>query len=166
MSQPIRICFVCLGNIIRSPLAEALFRHYAAQRGVASKYEVSSAGIGPWHIGEPPDARMRQVAARHGLRYDHRARQISLNDIDYFDWCFVMDDNNYAYLMALASLRGQAHKVRYLRSFDSEAQGAREVPDPFYDGDDGFEEVYRIIERSVQGLLEALEKGLLSEAQQ
>lgn len=166
MSEPTRICFVCLGNIIRSPLAEALFRHHAQQRGVAHKYEVDSAGTGAWHIGEPPDPRMRQVAARHGLQYDHRGRQIHPDDFERFDWFFVMDDDNYAHMMALASLRGQGHKVRYLRAFDPQANGEREVPDPYYGGEDGFEMVYRVIERSVQGLLEALESGRLSPARE
>jgi len=163
VSDPTRICFVCLGNIIRSPLAEALFRHHAQRRGVAHKYEVDSAGTGPWHVGEPPDPRMRRVAARHGLHYDHRARQITPEDLERFDWFLVMDDDNYAHLMTWASLRGMAHKVRYLREFDPQSQGEREVPDPFYDeGLAGFEKVYQVIDRSVQGLLDALEDGTLS----
>ncbi|HID85239.1 MAG TPA: low molecular weight phosphotyrosine protein phosphatase [Anaerolineaceae bacterium] len=166
VTQPVRLCFVCLGNIIRSPLAEALFWHYAEQRGVAHKYEVDSAGTGAWHIGEPPDPRIRRVAARHGLHYDHRGRQIHPDDFDRFDWFFVMDDDTYAHMMALASLRGQGHKVRYLREFDPQAHGEREVPDPYYGGEDGFELVYRVIDRSVQGLLEALESGQLSSEQE
>ncbi len=160
--QPIRICFVCLGNIIRSPLAEALFRHHAEQRGVAHKYVVDSAGTGAWHLGESPDPRMRQVAARHGLHYDHRARQVTPEDLERFDWCLVMDAANYAHLMAWASLRGQGHKVRYLREFDPQRGQEHEVPDPYYGGQEGFEQVYRILDRSVQGLLEALERGELT----
>lgn len=166
MTQPTRLCFVCLGNIIRSPLAEALFRHHAERRGVAHKYEVDSAGTGSWHVGEPPDPRMRRVAARHGLRYEHRARQLTPGDIDRFDWLFVMDDDNYAHVMAMASLRGQGHKVRYLREFDPQANGQREVPDPYYGGEDGFEQVYQVIDRAVQGLLEALESGRLDTSSQ
>ncbi len=160
--QPVRICFVCLGNIIRSPLAEALFRYYAERRGVAHKYEVDSAGVGAWHVGEPPDPRMRKVAERHGLCYHHVARQLRPEDVRRFDWLIVMDDDNYAHVMALATPLGMGRKVRYLREFDPEAKGEREVPDPYYGGTDGFEKVYRIVSRSVQGLLAALEEGRLT----
>lgn len=162
MTRPVRICFVCLGNIIRSPLAEALFRHHAERRGVAHKYEVDSAGVGAWHVGEPPDPRMRRVAERHGLRYHHLARQLRPQDVRDFDWLIVMDDDNYAHVLALATPLGMGHKVRYLRSFDPEANGEREVPDPYYGGMHGFERVYQIVDRSVQGLLEALESGALT----
>ncbi len=160
VQRPLRLLFVCLGNIVRSPLAEALFRHYAQQRGVAHKYEVDSAGTGGWHVGEGPDPRMVQVAARHGLHYDHRARQFHPRDFDRFDLILVMDEDNWAHLMALAAARPAYHrKIRFLREFDPQGGPRAEVPDPYYGGLEGFEQVYQVLARSVQGLLDALERG-------
>ena len=156
--RPMRVLFVCLGNIVRSPLAEALFRHEAQRRGVAHKYEVDSAGIGSWHVGEPPDPRMRRVAQRHGLEYDHRARQFHPHDFDRFDLIVAMDRDNWTHLMALAAGRPEAQrKIRLLREFDPQSDGDLDVPDPYYDDLEAFEAVYQIIARSVRGLLDALE---------
>ncbi len=162
--RPLRILFVCLGNIIRSPLAEALFKKMARERGVAHKYEVDSAGLGPWHVGEPADPRMRRVAARHGVTYDeHRARLFRTTDLDDFDLILVMDRDNWARILGMAAHRPEHRaKIRFLREFDPEGGPEAEVPDPYYDGLEDFERVYRIIERSVAGLLDALEQGRVS----
>ncbi len=161
---PTRILFVCLGNIIRSPLAEAIFRHLARQRGVEKKYLVDSAGLGPWHVGEPADPRMRRVAERYGIRYDeHRARLFRPQDLDAFDLILVMDQENWAQLMSFASLNPRyREKIRFLREFDPEAGDQMEVPDPYYDGMEDFEKVFHIIYRSVEGLLDALETGKIT----
>jgi protein-tyrosine phosphatase len=156
-----RICFVCLGNIVRSPLAEALFLHLAKQAGKMGEYEADSAGVGNWHVGEPPDARMRRVAARHGLIYDGRARQFQRNDFERFDLILAMDLENRADLLRLARTPKEQAKIHTLREFDPYGGPKAAVPDPYYGGIDGFEEVYGVVERSVQGLLEALEKGIL-----
>ncbi len=161
MSDKTRICFVCLGNIVRSPLAEALFRRKAEERGLADRYEVDSAGTGAWHVGEPPDPRMRRVAAEHGLRYDHRARQFRRSDFEHFDWIIAMDYDNRAHLLSLARGAEEQRKIRLLREFDPQDGTGKDVPDPYYGGLDGFERVYRIVERSVAGLLDALEAGNL-----
>lgn len=158
MNSPRRLCFVCLGNIIRSPLAENLFRHMAERAGAADKYEVSSAGIDGWHVGEPPDDRMRRVAARHGLVYNGRARQFQPRDFDRFDWIVVMDRGNRDALANLARSGGDRAKVHMLREFDPQGGPNIPVPDPYYGGPNGFEEVYLMIERSVGGLLEMLER--------
>ncbi len=152
-----RILFVCLGNIVRSPLAENLFRHLAQQAGVGDRYEVDSAGTGSWHVGEPPDPRMQRVAARHGLHYDGRARQFTRQDFERFDVILAMDGDNRAYLLSKARTAGQAAKIHLLREFDPQGGPAAPVPDPYYGGRDGFEEVYRIVERACRGLLEHLE---------
>ncbi len=152
------ICFVCLGNIVRSPLAENLFRHLAQKRGLMHRYEVSSAGTSDYHLGEPPDYRMRLVAMQHGLDYNGRARQIKQRDLQYYDLILAMDKENYADLLAMATPQ-QREKICLLRTFDSQAKHELDVPDPYNGGQDGFEEVYRIIERSVIGLLNALEHG-------
>ncbi len=161
-SNKTRILFVCLGNIIRSPLAEGLFRHLAAERGVADKYEVDSAGLGAWHVGEPPDPRMRKTAAKHGVHYTHTARQFRRDDFRNFDLILVMDYDNYAGLLAMMPEPEEKAKIHYLREFDPQGGPEAEVPDPYYGGMDGFEQVYQIVERSVRGLLDALESGKLA----
>ena len=156
-----RLCFVCLGNIVRSPLAENLFLHLAEQQGVAHKYQADSAGTSSWHIGESPDTRMRRVAARHGLSYSGRARQFQESDLDRFDLVLAMDRNNYAELLRQARSDQQRKKIRLLREFDPLGGPRAEVPDPYYGGLDGFEETYQVVERSCRGLLDALEAGKL-----
>ncbi|NPA27400.1 MAG: low molecular weight phosphotyrosine protein phosphatase [Chloroflexi bacterium] len=158
--RPRRVLFVCLGNIIRSPLAEALFRHHAQARGLAHKYEVDSAGIGPWHVGEHPDPRMREVAARHGIHYDHIARQIRAEDLEHYDLILAADREVWEYLRRMAPRPEIRRKIRLLREFDPKAGRDLDVPDPYYDqGLRGFERVFEIVDRSVQGLLDALERG-------
>jgi len=152
-----RILFVCLGNIVRSPLAENMFRHLANQAGVGHRYQVDSAGTGGWHVGERPDARMRRVAARRGFKYDGRARQFSPRDFDRFDWIIAMDAGNRRDLERMARTQADRDKIRLLREFDPLGGPRAAVPDPYYGGIRGFEEVYDIVERSCRGLLEALE---------
>lgn len=159
MSKPIHILFVCLGNIIRSPLAARLFEHAAQKGGLADKYEVDSAGTGDWHAGEGPDERMLRTAARRGFKYTNVARQLKPSDLDTFDLIVAMDLENKADIEALARKEGQRDKVRLLREFDPQAQSAVAVPDPWYGGPSGFDDVYDIIERSVHGLLDGLETG-------
>jgi protein-tyrosine phosphatase len=154
-----KICFVCLGNIVRSPLAENLFLHLAKQAGVSDQFEVDSAGTGSWHIGEPPDSRMRRVAASHGLKYTGRARQIRPEDLEHFDLIIAMDRENLSDLERLARSPEAARKIRLLREFDPDSGPQAGVPDPYYGGIDGFEEVYQIVERSTSNLLDAIVRG-------
>jgi protein-tyrosine phosphatase len=163
VSRVTRICFVCLGNIVRSPLAENLFRHLANDLGVAHKYEVDSAGTSAWHVGEPPDARMRRVAAQKGLHYDGRARQFKRSDFERFDIIVAMDRENMEDLSSLVLRPDDREKIRMLREFDPQGGEMAAVPDPYYGGIDGFFETYQVIERSCQGLLNALENGLLED---
>ena len=153
-----RLLFVCLGNIIRSPLAENLFRFQAGQAGLDGKYSVDSAGTAAWHVGEPPDPRMQKTAESHGLNNSGTARQIRESDFDEFDWIFAMDGSNQRDLLDMAESPEKQAKVRLMREFDPE-QSDPDVPDPYYGGAEGFETTYRIVERSVRGLLEALEAG-------
>ncbi len=155
------VLFVCLGNIVRSPLAEALFNSLAAERGLDDKFAADSAGIGAWHVGEPPDERMRAVAAKHGVHYWHSARQVDRQMVADADLIVVMDEDNYADLRALFPNEALPEKIRHLRQFDPEAKGDLSVPDPYYGNEKAFENVYRIIRRSVEGLLDALERGEL-----
>ncbi len=151
-----RICFVCQGNIIRSPLAKNLFTRLALQAGVAERFSVDSAGTSGWHVGERPDPRMLRVAARHGLEYDGRSRQFQRSDFDRFDLIVAMDTENRLDLLSLASSPQQVAKIHLLREYDPLGGTNFSVPDPYYGRADVFEEVYQVIERSVQGLLSAL----------
>jgi protein-tyrosine phosphatase len=161
LSEITRICFVCLGNIVRSPLGENMFKHLAKEVGVADRYEVDSAGTGAWHVGESPDRRMRQVAARRGFKYDGRARQFKQSDFEKFDLIIAMDTQNRANLRRLARSAADEAKIHLMREFDPQGSPQDSVPDPYYDGIDGFEHVYDIVERSCKGLLDALEDGQL-----
>lgn len=159
MKEPKRILFVCLGNIVRSPLAENLFRHIAQQDGLDTQYFVDSAGTSTYHVGEPPDSRMRRTAAGYGLDYDGSARRFQINDFDRFDLIIAMDLHNRQNLMALARDPDDQRKIRLMREFDPKAAPDAEVPDPYYGGLDGFEKTYAIVERSVRGLLHELQIG-------
>ncbi|MGH2583249.1 MAG: low molecular weight protein-tyrosine-phosphatase [Anaerolineales bacterium] len=160
MTKPTRILFVCLGNIIRSPLAARLFERAAQEASVEDKYEVDSAGTADYHVGQAPDERMVRTAAKRGFHYTNRGRQLAPKDLDTFDLIIPMDLENKADVESLARKPEQRAKIRMLREFDPQADGAVAVPDPWY-GEQGFEDVYDIIERSVRGLLEALEPGEL-----
>jgi protein-tyrosine phosphatase len=151
-----RIIFVCQGNIIRSPLAENIFRHLAQEQGVADKYQLDSAGTSAYHVGEPPDHRMRQVAQEKGFQYTGKARQFKRDEFDQHDLIIVMDGSNHRILKGWASPE-QNKKIRMMREFDSQAKGDLDVPDPYYGGLDGFDKTFEIVKRSCQGLLEVLE---------
>ena len=155
----IHICFVCLGNIVRSPLAENMFKHLAEIDGVGENYAVDSAGTSAWHVGEQPDSRMRRVAAEHGLNYSGRSRQFERKDYDRFDLIIAMDQENHRSLLQKARSPEQQAKLHLMREFDTMGGNQLSVPDPYYGGQEGFEAVYRIIERSCRGLLQALEKS-------
>jgi protein-tyrosine phosphatase len=159
MTEPKRILFVCLGNIVRSPLAENMFLHLADQAGLGEKYLADSAGTGGWHAGEQPDSRMRRVAADHGFEYSGRARQFERRDFDRFDLIVAMDRNNRSDLLRIARSEADRARVRLMREFDPLGGPNADVPDPYYGGIDGFEKVYRIVERACRGLLESLEEA-------
>lgn len=159
MPEKTRLCFVCLGNIVRSPLAENLFRSLAEEDGVGDRFEVASAGTSGWHLDEPPDARMRQVAAARGLEYTGRARRFTPQDFDRFDLILAMDSSNREDLLDMAPDAAARAKIRLLREFDPRGGPNASVPDPYYGGLAGFEQAYQIVERSCRGLLEALKNG-------
>jgi len=154
-----KIIFVCQGNIIRSPLAENLFRFFIQERGLAGKYQLDSAGTSAYHVGEPPDRRMRQVAGEHGFEYTGKARQFKRGDLDAYDLIIAMDESNYRNLASLAWEQGQAEKIHMLRAFDPQGSADLDVPDPYYGGLEGFQVTFQIVKRSCEGLLEALESG-------
>ena len=161
MNTKTRILFVCMGNIIRSPLAEHMFNHLAAQAGVQDKYHVDSAGTSAYHIGEQPDSRMRRVAAQNGLDYSGSARQVKVEDFQRFDWIIPQDRENLRDLQWLARTPEEKSKLVTMRTFDPQGSPEDGVPDPYYGGIDGFQTTFEIVKRSCQGLLEALENGEL-----
>ena len=149
-----KICFVCLGNICRSPTAEAVMRALAARAG--KHVELDSAGTGGWHVGESPDPRSREAAARRGYELVHRARKLERDDFDRFDLILAMDHQNLAAIERLARGLVQPPRIALLRSFDASAPVGAEVPDPYAGGSAGFEEVLDICERACAGLLETI----------
>lgn len=161
MAEKTKIIFVCLGNIVRSPLAENMFRHLAEQRGVAEKYEIDSAGTSAYHIGESPDARMRRVAEKRGFKYSGRARQFKPSELEAFDLVIAMDQSNAEELRRMARSKEEREKIRLLLEFDPNSRPNEPVPDPYYGGIDGFENVFDLVERASMGLLDALENGKL-----
>jgi len=159
MNDKTRILFVCLGNIIRSPLAEHMFAHLSEKAGVIDKYFVDSAGTSAYHIGEQPDSRMRRVAAQNGLQYDGRAKQFREDNYDRFDLIIPQDHDNLRNLRWLARGPEDEAKLFTMRTFDPLGSSNEGVPDPYYGGADGFQTTFEIVRRSCQGLLDALEKG-------
>jgi len=152
-----RICFVCQGNIIRSPLAKSIFLQLAEKKGVENLYEVDSAGTIAYHAGERPDSRMREVAAERGLVYSGRARQFTEDDFDQFDLIIAMDKENKRSLLSWAVSSEQGDKIHLMREFDPEAGKNLNVPDPYYGGPGGFISTFDIIKRACEGLMKELD---------
>lgn len=150
-----KFLFVCLGNIVRSPLAEHCFRMAVEERFASEHFEIDSAGTSAYHVGEGPDSRMRRTAARHGLEYDGTARQVTQQDLDHFDYILAMDQTNYSQLMAMAVSEAQRVKIKLLGDFNPQDPGI-EIPDPYYSGPEGFEHVYTMVNRAVRGLIESV----------
>jgi protein-tyrosine phosphatase len=153
---PYRVLFVCLGNICRSPLAEGLFLHELAQRGIADRYVVDSAGTGNYHLGELADPRTRANAEQHGITLTHRSRQFKVSDFEGFDLILVMDRQNLERVLHLARNGQDEGKVALLRTYDPMPDDGH-VPDPWFGGEEGFETVFQILKRSTTHLLTALE---------
>lgn len=156
--DPTSVLFVCLGNICRSPLAEGVFQHLAEQKGMGEQFRVESAGTGSWHVGDTPDERSQEVAARHGISLDSRARQVRPEDLEEFDWVVVMDRDNLRTLERMRDARGGDRRIHLLRSFDDQGDGD-EVPDPYYGGPGGFDDVYEMVRRSCENLLEHVQSS-------
>jgi protein-tyrosine phosphatase len=152
--RPFRVLFVCTGNICRSPLGEALFTHFAHERGVQDRFEADSAGLGPWHVGDRADPRTRRNADKHGVAVTSIARQFEDADFDRFDLILAMDRGHLRELRARARA-AQASRLRLMREYD-QPRRQDDVPDPYYGGPGDFEEVFRILEACCRNLLERL----------
>jgi protein-tyrosine phosphatase len=152
----VRILFVCLGNICRSPTAEGVMRHVVRQEGLEDVVEIDSAGTGGWHVGAAPDSRATEAARRRSIVLEGAARQFAPGDFDDFDLILAMDDDNRRELLAIAPSAEAREKVRMLREFDPESSGDLDVPDPYYGGADGFDHVLDLVEAATRGLLDRL----------
>ncbi len=154
MSREISVLFVCLGNICRSPMAEGVFRHVVDEAGVTDRFRIDSAGTGDWHVGESPDIRSVRTAAGRGVRLGGHARQIRAEDFRRFDYILAMDRSNLEDLEEIRRrVEGEA-SLYLLREFDPEGGPGAEVPDPYYGGPTGFDDVFDMVERSCLGLLD------------
>jgi len=153
-SRMIQVCFVCLGNICRSPLAEGVFRTLVEQEGLENKVFISSAGVGNWHVGEPPDERMLKTARKNGINLTSRARQFQRGDFHKTDLILAMDESNLLALQQMAPAADAREKLRLFRSFDQDNRGDLNVPDPYYGGAGGFDHVFEIVNRTCPRILQ------------
>ena len=150
-----RVLFVCLGNICRSPTAEALFRDLVEREGLAGSFEIDSAGTGDWQVGNSPDPRAVEAARSLGIELKGRARQVTADDLERFDLIVAMDRKNHADLMAISGSDGS--KIRLLREFGGDEQV--DVPDPYLDENDRFAEVLEVIDRNCRHLFDLVVSG-------
>jgi len=150
-----KLLFVCMGNICRSPTAEGVMRSLVREAGLDGEIEIDSAGTGAWHVGNPPDDRATAAAGRRGVTLEGAARQVRAEDFERYDLLLAADRENLADLRAAAPSEAARAKVRLLREFDPASSGAPDldVPDPYYGGGDGFDRVLELVEAACRGLL-------------
>jgi len=152
-NKVVKILFVCMGNICRSPTAHGVFRNLVIEAGLTDSIETDSAGTHAYHVGNPPDGRSMEKAVERGMDMsDLRARQVCLEDFDLFDYVLAMDDDNYADLSALCP-KGKESRLHMFMDF-APSHPLREVPDPYYGGAKGFDQVFDMVEMASKGLLE------------
>lgn len=154
----ITVLFVCLGNICRSPLAEAIFNDKVHKMGIGARFEADSCGTGDYHSGQQPDPRTIKVANKNGIAISHACRQLVTKDLDVFDFILAMDQSNLKNI-AQRSNKQNHHKIFMMRYFDPQAKDA-DVPDPYYGDDRDFQEVYEILDRCISGFLRHLDEGV------
>ena len=150
-----RILFVCLVNICRSPCAECIMQYFVKQRGLENEFECDSAGTIDYHQGDPADLRMREHASLRGYELNSIARKFILQDFENFDWIITMDENNYSQICLLDKNNIFTHKIRRMTDF-CEGTKISSVPDPYYGGSQGFENVIDILEDACRGFLKYL----------
>ncbi len=153
-----KILFVCLGNICRSPAAEAIFINKLKSLAISKSIQVDSAGTGGWHVGRMADSRMRKAALNRGIKIESRARQMKLEDFDMFDLILTMDNSNFEDVKSLGSQLGRTYKAKIspLLSYSNNTD-LLEVPDPYYGGENGFERVLDLLDDAIQSLLDDIQ---------
>ena len=152
-----KILFVCLGNICRSPLAEGIFKHLLKNEQI----EADSCGTGNWHAGNLPDRRMSETAKKHNIKLESRARQVKSSDFYKFDLIIAMDRENKNHLMNLATSDKHKQKIKLMRDFEniySNSNSNLDVPDPYYGGPDGFKHVFTLVYKCIKNLISYLEE--------
>lgn len=154
----IRLLFICLGNICRSPAAEGVMKAIVQRAGRADAYHIDSAGIGNWHVGQLPDSRMRKHGAARGYRFDSRAQQFTPADFERFDYILVMDHDNFRAVTAKAPTATDAAKVKMLTDYLQHHAETDIVPDPYYGDSADFNYALDLIEDACAGLFKALQK--------
>jgi protein-tyrosine phosphatase len=150
--QKVKVLFVCLGNICRSPLAEAIFKHKVKSKGLDNIIEADSCGTSNYHIGGSPDPRTIANAVLNNIAIDHCGRQLHQQDLETFDFILAMDASNHRNILALPGSKGYRNKVKMMRDFDP--MGSGDVPDPYYGGEKGFQDVFDILNRSLDKFLD------------
>jgi len=154
----VSICFVCLGNICRSPIGESVFRHLVREAGLEGSIVIDSAGTGDWHVGQSPDRRACAAGKRRGIDVAGAARQFTRSDFARFDYVVAMDAANYAALAALSPDAASTKKIHLLRSFDPASPPGASVPDPYYGGPEGFDEVVELCLAACRPLLDLVRR--------
>ena len=154
--KPKRILFVCLGNICRSPAAEGMMKKKVMEHDDIDGWIIDSAGTGRWHVGGPPDRRMRVHARRRDIELDHICRTVRADDFDYFDLIIGMDSMNLSDLRQMAPTIDAEDKIIGMSEFVDSSFGADHIPDPYYDGDEGFERVLDLLENGCENLYQIL----------
>lgn len=147
-----KVLFVCLGNICRSPLAEAIFNHKIRELGLADVFMADSSGTSNYHIGEPPDERTLRNARKNGVTIRHAGRQLNVADLDEYDYVYAMDNNNYHAIARLSNGARPKAQIGMIRDFDPVLKGG-EVPDPYFGGERGFQDVFEMLDRSIENLI-------------
>jgi protein-tyrosine phosphatase len=150
----VKVLFVCLGNICRSPMAEAIFQHLINEKGLSKVVEIDSCGTANYHVGDDADPRTISAVRSKGIAIDHCVRQLTADDLDHYDYVLAMDKSNYQNIIRLSN-PGNRSKVHLMRDFDPGHAGT-EVPDPYYGNARHFEDVYEILHRSISHFIDNL----------
>lgn len=157
--DPYKLCFVCLGNICRSPTAEGLFIHKVKEAGLEQFFYIDSAGTAAYHVGEGANSKSQATANKHGIHLPSRARKFEYADLEEFDLVLAMDKENFSNIHDLDRRDRFPHKIKLMRDFDPTPEDGS-VPDPYYGGLQGFENVFQILDRSCEALLSELKEHI------